>query len=101
MRTRIEHLIDFAPMVCYQPAGERQRLRRDVLSNPGCFDVAVTTYDMVNSVHFGDALKHTLMWRSVRSSSLAHCGLTALQMSHADVPLMHLDGLPRDFKQFE
>jgi SWI/SNF-related matrix-associated actin-dependent regulator of chromatin subfamily A member 5 len=44
-------------------AGERKRLRQEVLSNPQSFDVAVTTYDMVNSVHFGDSLKHSIMWR--------------------------------------
>jgi hypothetical protein len=58
-----EKQIVLVPLSCCKPAGERQRLRRDVLSNPGSFDVAVTTYDMVNSVHFGDALKHTLIWR--------------------------------------
>ena len=42
---------------------ERKRLRREVLSNPGSFDVAVTTYDMVNSAQFGGALKTTLVWR--------------------------------------
>ena len=42
---------------------ERRRLKRDVLSDPAQFDVAVTTYDMVNSAHFGGALKSTLVWR--------------------------------------
>jgi SWI/SNF-related matrix-associated actin-dependent regulator of chromatin subfamily A member 5 len=42
---------------------ERRRLKRDVLSDPSQFDVAVTTYDMVNSAHFGGALKSTLVWR--------------------------------------
>ncbi|GFH13581.1 uncharacterized protein HaLaN_09499, partial [Haematococcus lacustris] len=45
--------------------GERQRLRREVLSDPSSFDVAVTTYDMVNSVHFGETLKHAIVWRYV------------------------------------
>jgi SWI/SNF-related matrix-associated actin-dependent regulator of chromatin subfamily A member 5 len=44
-------------------SGERKRLRQEVLSNPSSFDVAVTTYDMVNSIHFGDALKKTIWWR--------------------------------------
>lgn len=43
--------------------GERRRLREEVLCNPQSFDIAVTTYDMVNSIHFGDALKHTIVWR--------------------------------------
>ncbi len=43
--------------------GERERLRATVLNNPSSFDVAVTTYDMVNSAHFGDHLKHTIHWR--------------------------------------
>lgn len=40
---------------------ERRRLVHDVLSNPASFDVAVTTYDMVNSQAFGRALKHHLV----------------------------------------
>ncbi len=34
-----------------------------MLGNPSSFDVAVTTYDMINSVHFGEALKSTIVWR--------------------------------------
>jgi SWI/SNF-related matrix-associated actin-dependent regulator of chromatin subfamily A member 5 len=48
--------------------GERQRLRTEVLARPDTFDVAVTTYDMVNSVHFGDTLKRTIHWRYGSSS---------------------------------
>ncbi|GIL69867.1 hypothetical protein Vretifemale_646 [Volvox reticuliferus] len=44
---------------------ERKRLVREVLGKPTSLDVAVTTYDMVNSQHFGDCLKHHLMWRYV------------------------------------
>ncbi|MEW5298327.1 MAG: hypothetical protein WDW36_001466 [Sanguina aurantia] len=44
---------------------ERQRLRKEVLANPDSFDVAVTTYDMIHSAHFGDALKHSIVWRYV------------------------------------
>lgn len=36
-----------------------------VLANPDSFDVAVTTYDMIHSAHFGDALKHSIVWRYV------------------------------------
>ncbi|KAG1680939.1 hypothetical protein FOA52_009898 [Chlamydomonas sp. UWO 241] len=43
--------------------GERKRLRKDVLSNPGSFDVAITTYDMVHSQHFGDAIRNLVVWR--------------------------------------
>ena len=42
---------------------ERKRLRKEVLADPSSFDVAVTTYDMVNSQHFGEALKHSVVWR--------------------------------------
>ncbi|GLC46024.1 hypothetical protein PLESTB_001026800 [Pleodorina starrii] len=47
---------------CTDP-DERKRLVREVLGNPASFDVAVTTYDMVNSQHFGNCLKHHLVWR--------------------------------------
>ncbi|GAX72787.1 hypothetical protein CEUSTIGMA_g243.t1 [Chlamydomonas eustigma] len=43
--------------------GERARLRKEVLGNPSSFDVAVTTYDMVKSQHFGEALKTSIFWR--------------------------------------
>ncbi|KXZ54072.1 hypothetical protein GPECTOR_5g179 [Gonium pectorale] len=42
---------------------ERKRLVREVLGNPASFDVAVTTYDMINSQHFGNSLKHAVVWR--------------------------------------
>ena len=44
---------------------ERRRLRKEVLADPGSFDVAVTTYDMVHSAHFGDALRSNIVWRWV------------------------------------
>jgi hypothetical protein len=34
-----------------------------VLANPHRFDVAVTTYEMINSAHFGGALKTSIVWR--------------------------------------
>ena len=34
-----------------------------VLADPTSFDVAVTTYEMVTSAHFGAALSHTITWR--------------------------------------
>lgn len=43
--------------------GERKRLRKEVLGNPSSFDVAVTTYDMINSQHFGDAIRSSVVWR--------------------------------------
>ncbi|GAX78544.1 hypothetical protein CEUSTIGMA_g5984.t1 [Chlamydomonas eustigma] len=43
--------------------GERKRLRQDVLGNPSSFDVAVTTYDMVHSQHFGEAIRNSVVWR--------------------------------------
>lgn len=39
-------------------AGERRRLRTEVLSQPSSFDVAVTTYDMVSRA----ALSLALAW---------------------------------------
>jgi len=42
---------------------ERSRLRREVLTDPGAFDVAITTYDMVVSANFGAALTSKLHWR--------------------------------------
>ncbi|GIL63033.1 hypothetical protein Vafri_17166 [Volvox africanus] len=42
---------------------ERLRLVREVLGKPTSFDVAVTTYEMVNSQHFGASLKQHLIWR--------------------------------------
>jgi hypothetical protein len=42
---------------------ERKRLRKEVLADPRSFDVAVTTYDMVHSAHFGDALRTNIVWR--------------------------------------
>ncbi len=42
-----------------------------VLGNPSSFDVAVTTYDMVNSQHFGHCLKHTLVGRGTCSGPAA------------------------------
>jgi len=42
---------------------ERSRLRREVVTDPGAFDVAVTTYDMVVSANFGAALTSKLHWR--------------------------------------
>ncbi|KAI8470648.1 MAG: P-loop containing nucleoside triphosphate hydrolase protein [Monoraphidium minutum] len=70
---------------------ERKRLRREVLANPHTFDVAVTTYDMVNSQHFGGALKTTLMWRYVildeghkikSETTLVSQGIRAIQRQH-------------------
>ena len=34
-----------------------------MLADPTSFDVAVTTYEMVTSAHFGAALSHTITWR--------------------------------------
>jgi len=42
---------------------ERARLRREVVTDPETFDVAVTTYDMVVSANFGAALTSKLHWR--------------------------------------
>jgi len=42
---------------------ERARLRREVVTDPSAFDVAVTTYDMVVSANFGQALTSKLHWR--------------------------------------
>ncbi|PRW60864.1 SNF2 super family [Chlorella sorokiniana] len=42
---------------------ERQRLKREVLSQPDSFDVAVTTYDMAKSKDWQNALARTLRWR--------------------------------------
>lgn len=36
-----------------------------VLGNPASFDVAVTTYDTMNSDILGRALKQSVMWRCV------------------------------------
>ncbi|EFN54637.1 hypothetical protein CHLNCDRAFT_9749, partial [Chlorella variabilis] len=44
-------------------AEERQRLKREVLSRPSSFDVAVTTYDMVKSKDWNAILARMLRWR--------------------------------------
>ncbi|KAL4421455.1 hypothetical protein ABPG75_010746 [Micractinium tetrahymenae] len=44
-------------------AGERARIKREVLSQPGTFDVAVTTYDMCRSKEWGPVLSRLLRWR--------------------------------------
>ncbi|KAK9840665.1 hypothetical protein WJX81_008358 [Elliptochloris bilobata] len=42
---------------------ERLRLRREVLANPSSFDVALTTYEMVQSQQLGMSLCRTIYWR--------------------------------------
>jgi SNF2 family DNA or RNA helicase len=45
------------------PAAPPPTPPKKVLANPHRFDVAVTTYEMVNSQHFGGALKTSIFWR--------------------------------------
>lgn len=62
-----------------------------VLAHPSSFDVAVTTYDMINSKDFGGALKSTITWRYLildeghkikNEETLISKGLTNVQRQH-------------------
>ncbi len=63
--------------------GERARLRREVVTDAGSFDVAVTTYDMVVSPAFGAALTSKLHWRCLVLDEGHKCKNETTQVSQA------------------
>lgn len=59
-----------------------------VLANPHTFDVAITTYEMLHSQHFGHALKTTINWRYLVRRAPALAGQPGIGTTYT-APALH------------